>query len=707
MRLLLSFFEYTVFSFSRHLHLLLVLLLVGAIVFARFGRAFGIDRLFWHESARLQLRAGTATALLFAKVGFVGYLLDEGKLHALPAFSATLPSERALAAALYLVLLALPVGLLWGLLGLVARTKRGAEPATPRKNFVFGAALGLLGSIALLVLFARLVPHAPALPAWLISLLQLDEVAPAVRPLHVLASVFVLALSAEYVVYALTRESFTPAVAICTLMGLFAGVTGFLEFRAYNASAIVLAMLAGIALGGLPRYKVRLWVLRGRYDSPVALHQYRDATQPCDYALVRSELIPWQRAGQKRPLVLVCASGGGLRAALWTSEVLSELELALPDFASSIRLIAGASGGMVGASAYTLTLLPSAQRNGAWAHDISRAELYDRLGRDSLSAAIKRLVFRDLPFTFLPFANLKSRGEALERCWRQNLGAGINTSFGALAERERSGELPSLVFSPMLVEDGRRLLISNLDLDFIAQNQVTLDGTQLNLSRSGFELARLFPKEFVDFPVSAAARLSAAFPYVSPAVSLPTLPRRRVVDAGYYDNYGMSVCAAWLADCFCSPVRRRWIEQNVSRVLIVQLRDQVSPLQGTNGAPGQPSGLLSRALEGLSSPVEGVFSSREAVSIFRNDEQLEQVVRLYDAGFEPGFVRTEIFAYPGEASLSWYLSKYERETISLSAQKLGAQLDDLRAFWRGRTSRVGLQVGVHIAQGEQLHGGER
>src|SRR3954468_7602115 len=102
MRLLSSFFEYTVFVFSRHLNLLLVLLIVGAIVFARFGRAFGIDRLFWHESARLQLHAGSATALLFAKVGFVGYLLDEAKLHALPTLAAALPDDRALAAALYL-----------------------------------------------------------------------------------------------------------------------------------------------------------------------------------------------------------------------------------------------------------------------------------------------------------------------------------------------------------------------------------------------------------------------------------------------------------------------------------------------------------------------------------------------------------------------------------------------------------------------------
>jgi len=707
MQLLFAFVEYTAFVFSRHLTLLLVLLLVGAIVFARFGRAFGIDRLFWHESARLQLHAGSATALLFAKVGFVGYLLDESRLHALPALAARLPADRALAALLYLALLSVPVGLFWSLLGVLGVRMRGGEPATPRAYFVLGGALGLASAFVLLVVFARLVPHAPALPGWLITLLQLDATPPAVRPLHVLASVFVLLLSAEYLVYAFTRQSFTPAVAICTLLGLFAGITGFLEFRAWNPSAIVLALVAAVTLGGLPHYKVRLWALRDRYASPARLKDYGGADQPCDYALVRSEQVPWRRAGGPRPLVLVCASGGGLRSALWTTEVLAELELALPDFASSIRIIAGASGGMFGASAYALSLLPVDLRTGAWGHRVSREELIDRLGCDSLSAPIKRLVFRDLPFAALPFPNLKSRGEALESCWRQNLGGDFAATFGELAERERRGELPSLVFSPMLVEDGRRLLISNLDLDFIAHNQVAIDGIALPLSRSGFELARLFPGEFAGFPVATAARLSAAFPYVSPAVSLPTVPRRRVVDAGYYDNYGMSVCAAWLADCFCSPERRRWIEQNVSRILIVQLRDQVSPLQGTSGTLHEESGPIRRGLEGLSSPVQGVLSSRDAVSVFRNDEQLEQVIRLYDGGLELGFVRTEIFAYPGQASLSWYLSQHERVAISRSARELSAQLTDLRAFWRGRPSQAGLQVGVHIADREQLHGGER
>ena len=39
--------------------------------------------------------------------------------------------------------------------------------------------------------------------------------------------------------------------------------------------------------------------------------------------------------------------------------------------------------------------------------------------------------------------------------------------------------------------------------------------------------------------------MNASFPYISPAVSLPVDPPRRVVDAAYYDNYGVNLAAAW------------------------------------------------------------------------------------------------------------------------------------------------------------------
>ena len=59
-------------------------------------------------------------------------------------------------------------------------------------------------------------------------------------------------------------------------------------------------------------------------------------------------------------MVIVVASGGGIRAAAWTFLVLSELEARFADegipFPYHVRLITGASGGMFGAAYYVRSL---------------------------------------------------------------------------------------------------------------------------------------------------------------------------------------------------------------------------------------------------------------------------------------------------------------------------------------------------------------
>jgi hypothetical protein len=700
MELALEYARYLGLGFGRHLVLVCVLLLLGALICARLGRSLGIDRLFWHEARPEQFVAGVAAGLLYSKVAFVSSLLDQAQLRHLRLFQGI--EAGAIVAAFQIVLLSVPTALVWLLLALAAPPAVRASMAVPRLPLVMGGTLGIAAGVSVLFGFARWLPAAPAIPGWLVDVLWLNGVPPTERPLHVLAAVFIAGLSAEYVVYAAIQRAFTPAVAICTLLGLITGAYGFLDFRDWNESAIALVMLAGVGLAGLPRYKLRLRALAARYASPVPLEPYPMQAQPTaqpGLELIRSEDIPWRLpGGPRRPLVLVCASGGGLRAALWTAEVLSALERDLQGFAPCMRLIAGASGGMVGAAYHALTQQSQA---GAppWPHALPRDELLKRLGSDSLSGPIKRLVLRDLPLGLLPLANADNRGDALESCWLANFGSAFECCFGDLFERERRGELPSLIFTPMLVEDGRRLLISNLDCSFVLDNEVDSGGARRLLTRSGFEFARLFADEFPTFPIRTAARLSAAFPYISPAASLPTRPRRRVVDAGYYDNYGVNVCAAWLADCFSHEQRRRWLETNVSRVLVVQIRDAKSPLQGEKLPPQRDPGPLGRGLEGLLSPLHAALSARQSVGTFRNDEQLEQLARLFDTGFEPGFMRTEIFEYGGEASLSWYLTSAERDAIHNAANQLSDQLRALQQWWSQgpEPSKPPDRVGVHVA----------
>lgn len=416
-------------------------------------------------------------------------------------------------------------------------------------------------------------------------------------------------------------------------------------------------------------------------------------------------ITPVKRAGRtgsetgpapprKKPMVIVVASGGGIRAAAWTFLVLSELEARFAEegipFPYHVRLMTGASGGMFGAAYYVRSLRAPGEMS--WGDDRQQEMTgpggrFDKLTQDWLSPIVERMVTNDVPGFFSPFSSPTDRGVALEQAWSRGLDGDLDMTFEQLAERERAGWCPSLAFSPMMVEDGRRLLISNLDLRYPVSN----DGHQLgydtdvpkalaelnkNYSHEALELFRMFPKARGRFPLSTAVRMSASFPYFSPAVPLPTKPRRRVVDAGYFDNYGVSLAAAFLF----SKKNQDWFRDNVSKIVLIQIRDGQSEderqlRQVPDGVRRQKGvgSVTSRALEELTSPLEGLTNGRVGTTSFRNDGLLELLSTYFEqTRNEPGsgqvpqanrYFTVVSFEFPGHVALSWHLSAGERAQI--------------------------------------------
>jgi hypothetical protein len=247
----------------------------------------------------------------------------------------------------------------------------------------------------------------------------------------------------------------------------------------------------------------------------------------------------------------------------------------------------------------------------------------------------------------------------------------------------------------MMVEDGRRLLVSNLDLAFATRNvgglliepssrkieRPTFQGGDFDesiheeddvFSLSAVEFFRLFPAAH-DFRVTTAIRMSASFPWVSPAINLPTLPPRRVVDAAYYDNYGVNLSALWLSKM------SDWLEANTSGVLVVQIRDNVSQGARTEidfdrvGPEDTPldrlvwhagSRLLRPGLQAVTTPLIGVTNARTWTMAFRNDEQVDLQDLLFDTRRGSDFFRTVVFECPVEVSLSWKLTAREKALLA-------------------------------------------
>jgi hypothetical protein len=500
------------------------------------------------------------------------------------------------------------------------------------------------------------------------------------------------------------------------------------------------------AIPGIPTVEadqMARWCIAGLLDDREVLANWSDSLLERDHVrklrTVRAPGVPPANDRRKPKLAIVTVSGGGIRSAVWTSTVLRRLESEVTDFPYHTRMITGASGGMVGAAYYVATLrppsddpVPPGPGDEPYYHlDSDESPLMrrkpsdpdpmiDYMARDDLARVANQLAFSDLPSMLWPATWGADRGQALEGTWWRNtiasptegpLNSPLAQRMQELAVGEWQGWRPSLVFAPMFVEDGRRLLVSNLNLDFAPRNLghvLFARGTdkvsrstkrvvthlasprgEIDLySLSAIEFFRVFP-DARNFRISTAARMSAAFPLVTPAVSIPTVPPRRVVDAGYYDNYGVNLAALWLFH------NREWLYEYTSGVVLIQIRDSQSergrreledpdpqPASGAVARLLRASTFSSRALDiiddvrskasrgsqWLTSPLEGMAAARQANMSFRNDEQVEvlsNVINLWPDSpvKDQGFCTTVVFECPKEASLNWRILPRERREI--------------------------------------------
>jgi hypothetical protein len=317
--------------------------------------------------------------------------------------------------------------------------------------------------------------------------------------------------------------------------------------------------------------------------------------------------------------------------------------------------------------------------------------LLETTAQDSLSALARTLGFRDLPFAFLPCVNERNRGQALEDAWHAHNPEWLDVRFCDVRDGERDGRWPSLVFAPVLLEDGRRLIISNVDLRPVLTNEVCglSTGGRRTVSQSGFHLEEILPDTMATMPLLTAARLASAFPYSNPAIVLPTSPRRRVGDAGYLDNYGVKLACGWLRECLQREAE--WLSSHVSRILIVQIRDSPSELSELPEAVGVTSeasvgtegpSALASGFDWLLGPVEGLLKTRTAGMIFGNDADIETLTELFAHAHGPGFVQTTTLELHGEVSFSWYLTRAETTIIrdEAASPRIERRLDDV-AMW--------------------------
>src|SRR6185436_14919128 len=88
-------------------------------------------------------------------------------------------------------------------------------------------------------------------------------------------------------------------------------------------------------------------------------------------------------------------------------------------------------------------------------------------------------------------------------------------------------------------------------------------------------------------------------------------------------------------------------------------------------APGEEPGLLARGFADTTTPLEGLLKARTSVSLFRNDEKLEWLGKMFakDNRFRRDFFHSVRFDFTKTASLSWSLTPREQVDIHDCAEQ--------------------------------------
>lgn len=668
---------------THYLVLALVVLLLLAIVLLNGLGGLGLPALFWGtENAWYELAIGITIAIFFAVASLVGFLLDWGDE---PATKDELRATMRW----YFRRTFLPLAILVAAWWVVRFVRWDIEQYRREWGLPLGCVLGTA-----LLWFGSRVFHKPAdklagtqwFPGLLNAIARKFRGAEIPSPAiwyHAYAAVATATLFVLYLIAAwffVDSPHLPAAVAIIILLLLIVLPYGVMRFLLPRATVFVVLALAALAfLANLVPFKHRLENV-GDYDSPTRIDTHaapehrlvpgavlttwvRNVSTFDTHASKRMGCIPTQAA--KPRAVVMMTSGGGIRAAVWMTVVMRELDRQYCGFSYHTKLIAGASGGMVGAAYYLAQELPAPDQKPVRAN-----ELPD-IAKDSLAPVARSLALRDVPWFFVPFP-FDDRGRALEKAWEHHSKA-MGESFASLAPGEAAGWRPSIVFSPMLVEDGRQLLISNLLLDEILQRPARrLDVQDPVFSRPSVQFFDLYPKSTVS--IATASRMSASFPWVSPASELPSTPYRRVVDAGYFDNFGGYVTAAWL---------RRYLpalRESASGVLIVQVRDDESD-EDNRGLARAKASRGERAFSELTAPLTAIFKTRNPAKNYHNDFDLSAYTTA------DGFVSTVVIELPKKtAPLSWNLTSHEAKQIAEAVRKerAAAAISSVRTWWEGR-----------------------
>jgi len=440
------------------------------------------------------------------------------------------------------------------------------------------------------------------------------------------------------------------------------------------------------------------------------------------------------------PIVIVTATGGGIHAAAWTAQLLGELEkefalqnTAIP-FHDSILLLSTVSGGSVGASEW-IQAYPHYNSEGETTTSSGFANFTETSGTpaqtaaqritecSSLEAIAWGLIYPDIVHVFIPF-RISDGIEGLDRSWalqraiernepagcvsREDAGkAGapvkpvdvFGATLGDFARTLGSGPawVPAFSLNTTVAETGDRFLLADYRLPVPTTKHSELLPASSFLDV--FDHADTPAPQLADLPLSAAARLSASFPFVS---SMARVPRNvaqtpyHFGDGGYFDNDGTGTVIEFLREAYLPKPEDRSADESgpfdksqttsgtppphagsgsppsvSDRILLIEIRDGDDPL-----SDNPPDSLSNQKAphavwgpaEQLGGPVQTFYHAGHESVTRRNRRELCVLESALAGTAQRISIEHYVFAYSNKRKnvdqpLNWHLTSKDKDEI--------------------------------------------
>ena len=491
--------------------------------------------------------------------------------------------------------------------------------------------------------------------------------------------ILILGIFRDYSIFQIPAAA--SVVLIFTIFIMFTGAVSY-WFRGWSISVVILFLVAlnvlvknQIITSEYQAYGLDYSTARAEYSLEELRNKSHAANRQQDRLATLEILKNWRAKfqGDKPKMVILSASGGGQRAALWSMKTLQAADsVTQGKMFHSAALITGSSGGVIGASYYRELALRKSKGEQL---NLNHPQYLTNISKDNLNPIIFSFLVSDLfiryqNFEYGGFSYKKDRGYAFEQQLNKNTEYLLDKPLAAYRVPEKQAIIPMLFVAPTVINDGRKLFISPHSVSYMTSSSVYGKDT-LNPEIKGIDFQRFFNHQKANnLRFLSALRLGASFPYITPNVTLPSNPPMEIMDAGISDNFGISDALHFLY------VFKDWIADNTSGVVIVAIRDSEDdePIEKNVG-----SSLFQR----IFTPISSVYNNLGNIQDINNDNLLEQAQSWFANDItciEFEYVSRSIFEHTPEeeeaptdkqiqqeaierASLNWRLTNREKRNI--------------------------------------------